>query len=124
MGKVHSYNVRKGNETHIYEVSRLWQLAAELPVAEVAISKFDLKNVPWHNRKRPHLQSLIGHMQKILKADLSYPIILNSRGKIMDGYHRLARACLEKREYILAVQFSEDPPPDRITVSETRRDEQ
>jgi hypothetical protein len=32
----------------------------------------------------------------------------------MDGRHRIAKAALEGRETIAAVQFTEDPPPDHV----------
>lgn len=45
-------------------------------------------------------------------ADLTYPIILSSDGRVMDGMHRVARALLEGETSIRAVQFRQDPPPD------------
>ena len=50
------------------------------------------------------------------KADLDYPIILSSEGRIMDGMHRVLRAALDNRGEIEAVQFDHDPEPDHVNV--------
>ena len=52
----------------------------------------------------------------IKETDLSYPIILSSDGRVMDGMHRVAKALLGGQETIEAVQFSQDPEPDYIDV--------
>ena len=54
------------------------------------------------------------HIKKVQEADLSYPIIFNAEGKLMDGYHRLCRALLDGKEEISYVQFTIDPTPERI----------
>ncbi len=44
---------------------------------------------------------------KILKSDLSYPIIIfEEDGKIIDGAHRACKCILEKRSHIDAYMFS------------------
>ena len=50
-------------------------------------------------------------------ADLSFPIILSSDGRVMDGMHRVAKAVLLARSTIKAVQFRDDPEPDYVGVS-------
>ena len=51
-------------------------------------------------------------MRLIEQTDLSYPIILSSDGRVMDGMHRVAKALFEGRKTIEAVQFNQDPEPD------------
>jgi hypothetical protein len=51
-------------------------------------------------------------MLLIQEVDLSYPIILCSEGRVMDGMHRVAKALYERKEKIIAVQFRETPEPD------------
>ena len=53
-------------------------------------------------------------MRLIDEADLSFPIILAANGEVMDGRHRIAKAALEGRATISAVQFDGDPPPDYV----------
>lgn len=45
-------------------------------------------------------------------ASWPYPIILGFDGRVMDGMHRVARALLEGRTTIKAVQFEDHPEPD------------
>ena len=61
---------------------------------------------------KPTCRAIVEHARLIQGADLSFPIILSSDGRVMDGMHRVAKAVLEGRETIEAVKFSEDPEPD------------
>ena len=49
-----------------------------------------------------------------MDADMSYPIIMDDEGFIMDGWHRVAKALLEGRETIKAVRFENTPAPDYV----------
>jgi hypothetical protein len=64
--------------------------------------------------ERPTWRALLEHVRLLGEADLTYPIILSASGAVMDGMHRVAKAMLEGRRGIEAVQFDEDPPPDHI----------
>lgn len=92
---------------------RLWALAAGLPVKEVPIAKiaaFD-QNC-WFGASEPTCRNVAGHAKRIAAATFEYPIILAAEGWVMDGMHRVAKAFIEGRETILAVQFFETPEPD------------
>lgn len=60
------------------------------------------------------MRELVMHIKAVLDADLSYPIILDEDGEIMDGRHRIMKAILEGKETIKAVRFDENPSPCRI----------
>jgi len=95
---------------------RLWALAADLPVQQVALSdipEFDV-DCWFQGRHTPSIREVAGHAQRIFNAELSYPVILNAEGQLMDGGHRLAKAWLEGRSHIAAVRFVETPEPDWI----------
>lgn len=62
------------------------------------------------------LREMVTHMKAVQNADLSYPIILDEDGEVMDGRHRIMRAILEGRETIKAVRFYENPRPDRVNT--------
>jgi hypothetical protein len=53
-------------------------------------------------------------MQLIEQSDLSFPIILDASGRVMDGMHRVCKAVYEERSAISARQFSQDPAPDYV----------
>ena len=61
---------------------------------------------------KPTCRAIVEHMRIVEQTDLSHPIILSSDGRVMDGMHRVAKALLEGRKTIEAVQFSQDPKPD------------
>lgn len=52
------------------------------------------------------------HAKLINEADLSYAIILDAHGRVMDGMHRICKAVMIGTSEIDAVQFHVDPPPD------------
>jgi hypothetical protein len=57
---------------------------------------------------------MLEHVKLIDEADPSFPIILSASGAVMDGMHRVAKAALEGRIEIEAVQFEVDPEPDHV----------
>ena len=57
---------------------------------------------------------MLQHMQLIEECDLSYPIILDSAGRVMGGMHRICRAIRDGHASIDAKQFVHDSTPDFI----------
>ena len=99
--------------THRWHVPRLIEAAKGLPIEEVPVTSFrDLDEQVWEPLQTP--RAVVDHLRRILRADLSYPIIVSEDGWVMDGCHRLAKALLEGRETVLAVRFKTNPPPDEI----------
>jgi elongation factor P hydroxylase len=60
----------------------------------------------------PTVRRVIEQVRLIRDVDCSYPIILGADGRVMDGMHRIARAILEGRSTVKAVQFKIEPEPD------------
>lgn len=73
-----------------YEVQKLIESAKDLPIFELPLVAIDL----FHNITTGTLYSYLYHQKRIEAADLSYPIILDDRGYICDGWHRIAKAIL------------------------------
>jgi len=95
---------------HHWSVSRLFQLAKDLQVMEIPLDHLNV----WHKFEGMTLREFVGHMIAVNSADLSFPIILDEDGEIMDGRHRIMKALLTGAETIKAVRFSENPAPCRI----------
>ena len=98
-------------------VSRLIEKAKDLPVEWMPMTALNTY------RLAPGITSMnnfVGHIQKVLDADLEYPIILDEEGYVMDGRHRIAKALLEGHEEIKFVRFEETPGPD-ITGKEDEK---
>ena len=96
-------------------MDRLVLLSRSFRIHSLALANIGELDEPIFGDGEPSTwRSLVEHLQLIQAADLTYPIILASNGEVMDGRHRLAKALLEGRSTIEAVQFSEDPPPDFV----------
>ena len=59
-------------------------------------------------------RAVVEHARFIREADLSFPIILLSDGRVTDGMHRVGKALLDGLTSIEPVQFQYDPEPDHI----------
>lgn len=104
-----------------WDVHRLVELTAHLPHVEVPIGAIRELDEPfWFGggSEAATCRAVAEHARLILEADLHYPIILGADGRVMDGMHRVAKAYLEGRDTILAVQLEVDPEPDFVGVGE------
>jgi hypothetical protein len=98
-----------------WDVDRLIQLTSQLSRKTVPLDQIRELDEEWSGEdERPTWRALLDHVRLIEEADLSYPIILSASGAVMDGMHRVAKAVLEGRNGIEAVQFDEDPEPDYV----------
>lgn len=95
---------------HHWSVPRLFELSRNLPVMDVVIDHMSTYFV----YDKLTLRELVGHMKAVEAADLSFPIILDEDGELMDGRHRLMRAIMLGHTTIKAVRFDENPSPDRV----------
>ncbi|EKU57850.1 hypothetical protein ACINWC323_0687 [Acinetobacter sp. WC-323] len=114
------YHFRQvGQDTYIWDVYHLVELTKTFVIKKVTLADIrELNEAYWFPDQFPTTQQIIEHFQLVQDADLSYPIILCAEGRLMDGMHRIAKACLLKQEHILAVQFEQTPEPDFINVDE------
>jgi hypothetical protein len=84
-------------------------LAKDLPVQEMPLSALNIYGLG------PNIQDsmidFVGHMRMVMEADLTFPIILDDTGDLMDGRHRVAKALLERLPTIKYVRFPVTPPP-------------
>lgn len=109
------YNFRPGvNGLDAWDVDNLIAASSQLPVKEVALDSIaDVDSDFWFTfGPTPTVRRIIEHVRLMQEVDLSYPIILGSDGRVMDGMHRISRAILDGGATIKAVQFVEEPEPD------------
>jgi len=95
---------------HEWSVPRLFELSKELEVMEVPLDHINM----YYKYSDLTLRELTGHVVAIQNADLSYPIILDEDGEIMDGRHRLMKAIIEGMETIKVVRFKSNPSPCKV----------
>lgn len=105
----------RGGKKHIWFVNRLVVLAKDLPVFEIPLAGLNTYNL---QPKDYDFNAWISHIKKVNDADLSFPIILDDEGYVMDGRHRIAKAILEGGKTIKAVRFPVTPPCDFIKDAE------
>lgn len=94
---------------HVWSVARLIELTKNLPIMDV-----DLNHISIWKKYDITLRELVMHMKAVQDADLSFPIILDEDGEIMDGRHRIMKAILLGEKTIKAVRFDENPRPCRV----------
>ena len=90
-----------------WNVLRLIKLSQDIPAQRISL--YALIERGRYMRLINSLRN--GEYENVLAVDLRHPIILNARGKIMDGHHRLAKAYLFGKRYILARKFDKTPEP-------------
>jgi hypothetical protein len=109
------YNFRPGADgLDAWDVDNLISASCDLAVKEVPLDSIaDVDTDFWFKfGPPPTVRRIIDHIVLIQEVDPSYPIILGSDGRVMDGMHRIARAILYGHPTIKAVQFVDEPEPD------------
>lgn len=108
-----------GGHRLIWDVHRLIEMSRNLPVQQIALSEIaELDETFWFDETtKPVCREIALHAKLMAETDLSYPIILASDGRIMDGMHRVCKAFIEERQTIAAVRFQPDPAPDYIDAN-------
>lgn len=105
-----------GNPLRYWYIDDLIEAARERPTIEVNIHALgELDRVAWYGDAAHHgrltVRQVVMHMRRIEAADLERPIILSADGKLLDGFHRVAKAHLLGIDTLPAKQFAVDPPP-------------
>jgi hypothetical protein len=105
----------KEGKRFLWYTDRLWELSKDLTPFWIELSEIaELDRDCWFGGTEPTLREVAKHADRITKADLSYPIILNHDGSLMDGGHRICKALINGQTSILAVKFFEIPTPDEV----------
>lgn len=95
---------------HEWSVPRLFELTKNMPVMEIPLEHLNV----FHTYRNITLRDLAGHIVAVENADLTYPIILDEDGEIMDGRHRIIKAMISGEKTIKAVRFEENPLPCKV----------
>ena|SRR4030065_475523 len=92
---------------HYWSVPRLFELSKNLPVMDIPLDHLNI----YYTYSKLTLREMVMHIKAIDEADLSFPIILDEDGDIMDGRHRIMKAMLIGDKTIKAVRFENNPSP-------------
>jgi hypothetical protein len=95
---------------HRWNAQTLWHAAASVRPEEMNVGHLfsQIACEEWNIR----FGQFVEEVDRLLRADLSYPIILTPDGYVCDGWHRLAKAKLNGQETIMAVRLTVMPIPD------------
>jgi len=101
-----------------WDIDRLIELTQDLPVEQVCLTAIrEVETNYWFaHHSEPTVRVIVEHMRMANEADLSYPIIIDGDGRIMDGMHRVVKALLEGRPTVAARRLSSIPDPDYVGV--------
>ncbi|MDR0633967.1 MAG: hypothetical protein LBF91_03205 [Azoarcus sp.] len=103
----------------VWNVDSLIRLTANLEAIEYPLDDIrELDEPYWYELEgdRPTCKSIANHIRLVQAADLGCPIILCPVGKVMDGMHRVVKAFLENRRFLLAYRLPYLPEPDYVGV--------
>jgi hypothetical protein len=103
---------------HAWDVGRLIAVADALPEEAVPLTEIvEIETSYWFDHGyEPTVRAVVQHMQLVNGADLSYAIILDPDGRVMDGMHRVAKALLLGHSTIAAKRLPALPEPDYTDV--------
>ena len=102
----------------IWDIDTLIELSSEFEIVEIPLKEIsEIDESYWFDSgDLPNCRSIAEHAKLIEQADLSYPIILCSNRRVMDGMHRVVKALSRGETHIKAVRFEETPKPDHLDV--------
>jgi len=106
-----------GNGLFVWDVRRLITLSRDFTVRHISVSDIaELDENHWYaiGSVTPTPRRIVEHCVLINEADLSYPVMLDQQGRVMDGMHRVCKALMTGSAHIPVVQFEADPEPDYI----------
>lgn len=114
----HISALKRGEKKYYWLVNGLIEKSVKLPVFEADVGELLIKigSGSWFGKEeKVTIQLILNHIDRALKAELTFPIILSADGKVMDGSHRIVLAFIKGIKYLKAVQFEIDPIPDYIS---------
>ena len=96
---------------HFWDVEKLWELSKGLPVHKIQINSIkELDQDCWFTDSKstplPTMRNVARHCQRIINANMEYPILLCSDGQLIDGGHRIAKALIDEKSEIDAVYIT------------------
>ena len=99
-----------------WDVDRLLATVEDVAVESVALSDIaELDTTYWFDHGyAPTVRAIVDHFRLVRQVDMSYPILIDPDGGVIDGMHRVARALLDGAETITAKRLRELPEPDYV----------
>ena len=116
--KKHIYgegNYVEGNQS--WNMSTIQNATKGLLAFDLQLAALDISVYPW-DRESQTISNFIYHFERVKNVGFDYPVILDPDGYIIDGWHRIAKAVLEKMTEVKAVRLIVMPQSDKIINKE------
>jgi hypothetical protein len=103
-----------------YSVDKLRTLVKNFPITTIPVEKivYNIHDKIWKDKEGQFSAAcvliqrfeprFIAHYERIMFANMDYPILITSTYKILDGYHRFNKAKIQSQPYINAIVVSRD----------------
>jgi hypothetical protein len=115
MEKNHLTIATINNKKYTWNVFNLWKLVSKMETEQVYIKDFNLDIDIWFKEyQKPTVLNVVKHCQRMLNANLDFPIIIAPNGLVLDGMHRIGKALILGHSTIKAVRLQELPPPNSV----------
>lgn len=98
-----------------WSVAALLDDAKDLPVFDCPLAAIDLSGAIWSGAD---MFNLAFHVKRVMEADLEAPILLDWRGCIADGRHRVIKALALGKRTVPARRMTWRPNPCRTVGKE------
>jgi hypothetical protein len=102
------YTRTVGNTKTSWDVPTLLQYVKEqkYKTFDLPLDGINITDLMWRINST---YDFITHYKRVKDTDLKYPILLDDRGCICDGWHRVAKAIIEGKKYIKAIRIETMP---------------
>ena len=94
-----------------WEVEKLWEATKDNPTEDLDVALFLNQNMYWNIGT---FKQLAEEVKLALKADYSYPVIIDEDRLLVDGAHRLVHAYLDGVSSVKCVVIGKDQWPEPI----------
>ncbi|MDD2321905.1 MAG: hypothetical protein PHO83_17815, partial [Geobacteraceae bacterium] len=81
-----------------------------LPAFDIPVAAIHIGTNIFHESTTA--RGIAEHVKRVNETSLSWPVIMDPDGFIVDGWHRVVKALIEGKETIKAVRFETMPPSD------------
>lgn len=95
---------------NIWSALKLIEHSKKYKSFDLPLAGIDLSRIAWGIE---NIDDFIHHMNRVKNTNLDHPIILDNRGVIADGLHRIVKAILKGEKTIKAIRLDDMPLKDR-----------
>jgi len=104
----HDYYRTYNGTKYTYSIPNLIQFAKEKKYKPFTLDLrgVDMSCLMWSIN---NMRDIAYHFDRVMKSDISIPILIDDRGIICDGWHRFIKAVILKKDTIKAIRLEEMP---------------